>query len=61
MRGTAPLEANFAYFTLRSDGLEIFFPPYQVASSHLGEQSVFFPLEKLMPYGPDLRIWGRKK
>lgn len=61
LRGTAPTEANFAYFTLRPDGLEIFFPPYQVASSNLGEQSVFIPLAKLGPYGPDLKIWGRKK
>lgn len=59
-RGTAPNEANFAYFILRSDGLEILFPPYQVAPSNLGEQNVVVPLEKLMPYGPDLSIWGRK-
>lgn len=61
LRGTAPSEGNFAYFTLRPDGLEIFFPPYQVASSSLGEQSVVIPLTKLAPYGPDPKIWGAKK
>lgn len=61
IRGTTPAEANFAYFALRKDGLELFFPPYQVAASGLGEQSVVIPLDKLAPYGPDLKIWGRKK
>lgn len=60
-RGTAPTEGNFAYFALRREGLEIFFPPYQVASSYLGEQSIIIPLEKLEPYGPDTSVWERKK
>lgn len=63
-RGTGPSDANFAYFTLRPDGIEVFFPPYQVASSSLGEQSVVVPLEKLGPYGPDPSIWriaGKKR
>lgn len=59
-RGTMPSEENFGYFAPHADGLEIFFPPYQVASSSLGEQRVMVPLEKLLPFGPNQAVWGRK-
>lgn len=61
LRGTSPSDVNFEFFALRPDGLEIIFPPYQVAGSGRGEQSVTVPLEKLLPYGPDPQVWDRKK
>jgi|CXWL01.1.fsa_nt_gi hypothetical protein len=38
--GTAPIEANFAWFFLQNDTLSLIFPPYQVGPWSLGTQTV---------------------
>lgn len=58
-RGTAPTELNFAYFAIVPEGLRLLFPPYQVASSSLGEQEVTVPLTVLKKYGPNMEVWGK--
>ncbi len=60
IRGTAPRLANFEFFALTQAGLDIYFPPYQVANSNWGEQKVSVPLKLLAPYQPRQEIWGRK-
>lgn len=59
-RGTVPNELNFAYFAIVPGGLQLLFPPYQVASSSLGEQEVIVPLERLKSYGPNMEVWGKE-
>ena len=45
--GTEPFFENYARFVLTSDGLALFFPPYQVAPFAAGEQVVTIPYAHL--------------
>lgn len=45
--GTKPIFENYTHFTFRQDGLEILFPPYQVASWADGEIRITIPYKEL--------------
>lgn len=47
LEGTAPTPENYSNFTLSSDSLTIYFPPYQVGPYAMGPQQVSIPLTML--------------
>ncbi len=49
-RGTAPTIDNYRYFKFTDNGLEIMFPPYQVASWADGEINITIPYEDVNKY-----------
>ena len=55
--GTSPDFLNFSLFALTSDGLILYFPPYQVADYAHGEKNVKVSSEKLIPYKPRRGVW----
>lgn len=57
--GTEALTENFSSLTLTPGGICINFQPYQVAPWAAGIQKVEMPVEKLLPAGPFLAIWGK--
>lgn len=57
--GTEALMENFSSLTLTPGGICINFQPYQVAPWAAGIQKVEMPVEKLLPAGPFLAIWGK--
>lgn len=60
LRGTEPEVENFSSLALTSDGVRVYFQPYQV-STLAGSQAVDVPLEALLEAGPMLSLWGRGK
>lgn len=52
-RGTAPTIDNYRYFKFTDNGLEIMFPPYQVASWADGEVNITIPYEDINKYLKD--------
>ncbi len=56
-KGTNPKPINFQFFVLTPAGLDIYFPPYQVAEASLGEQSVSVPLKALKQFSPLPSLW----
>ena len=55
--GTSPNILNFSLFSLRPDGLVIYFPPYQVAGYKHGEQQVSINFNRLKAYKPRADLW----
>lgn len=55
--GTSPDFLNFSLFALTSDGLTLYFPPYQVADYAHGEKNVKVASDKLAPYKPRRGVW----
>lgn len=48
--GTEPKTGNFSVFGIATDGIFIYFAPYQVAPYVAGLQTIFIPLVRLTPY-----------
>lgn len=55
--GTMPTAENFACLTLTSAGVQVEFPPYQVAPWFAGPQKVMITLPELALARPSARIW----
>ncbi len=59
--GTAPEIANFDMFALSSQGLVIYFPPYQVAPYSEGYLRVTVPVNVLEPFKPQMFFWNKEQ
>ncbi len=57
--GTAQDVNNFASLGLTSQGVRVYFQPYQVAPWAAGAQAVDIPLEALMRAKPFLTLWDK--
>ena len=58
-QGTTPNPVNFMFFTISPDGLDIYFPPNQVAPSIEGSVKVFIPFTELSSFQPNSALWGK--
>lgn len=58
-QGTAPKKVNFMFYTITPAGIDLYFPPNQVASAIEGVIRIPIPLSELQPFQPNTSLWGQ--